>query len=109
MSLCKTCDKRDSCHSLCPEAETYVNQDWVNLRELTVGLVPEYTNSNIDIEEQELASVINAFQGKPREKQVVMLLEYGLSRSKIAQVLGITRNNLRVIMHRIAKKHYKNS
>jgi len=32
--LCETCDKREYCSDLCPEAEAYVNMDNVNQRHL---------------------------------------------------------------------------
>jgi len=42
--LCKTCKKRSTCTSLCPEAEKYVNQDYVRRKEIT------FTELGIDID-----------------------------------------------------------
>jgi hypothetical protein len=40
--FCRKCHSRDICSSLCPEAELYVNQDYVLLKEKTVG-IPTYS------------------------------------------------------------------
>lgn len=103
--LCHDCSSKDLCTSLCPEALAYANQDWVGLKELPVGL-PEYIQK--DIQEAEIHNVLNKFSKLSRELQVVTLLKAGFSRKQIAQILGISRKNLRLIIYRANKKRYKN-
>ena len=37
MTICTECDKRSTCQELCPEAEEYVNQDYVDQKEIRVS------------------------------------------------------------------------
>ncbi len=97
VGLCTDCPNRKYCNSLCPEADIYANQDWGYLQELTIG-IPSFTKKDIvDIEKEK---VISSFNQLSRKKQVMALLGEGLSREEVAQVLGITRRNLREIVRR---------
>lgn len=100
IGLCTDCPKRPHCNTLCPEAELYASQDWEDLQEITVGL-PEYSKE--DIAEKELQRKLNKFYQLPRKKQVLTLLERGLPRKEVCQILGITKENLRDIIRRISK------
>lgn len=102
--LCNDCHSRDLCTSLCPEALAYANQDWVGLKELPIGL-PEYIQK--DIQEAEIHNVLNKFSKLSRATQVVTLMKAGFSREQVAQILGISRKNLRLVIYRINKKRYK--
>jgi DNA-binding NarL/FixJ family response regulator len=86
----------------------YVNQDWLYLKELPVGLNPE-DYAAADMESAEYDYLTSEFYKWNREKQVVTLLKIGLSRAQIAKVLGITRENLRSIIVRMNKKRCKES
>lgn len=46
MALCDDCPKRSICNTLCPEAEVYANQDYVEQSELTeTELLFDFNNS----------------------------------------------------------------
>jgi DNA-binding NarL/FixJ family response regulator len=100
VDLCNECTKKSLCNELCPEAEAYVNQDVINQKELNIGL-PTYKNLPTDLHYKTRRKLLNNFDKLPRKEQVVTLLESGMSRGEIAQLLGITRKNLRLIVHRI--------
>lgn len=80
---------------LCDEAEAFANQDYVQQREVTIGLV-----SYNDIE---LLQIDNTFLTQT-EKYIVTLLGKGLSRKDVCQVLEISRLALRAHIARIRKK-----
>ena len=110
MSICKDCPNRPMCVTLCQEAKTYANQDWISLRELTVGLTPEVRAIyKADIVKDEYDNLVGLFSHLPRERQVVTLLENGLTRREICKVLNITKENLRNIIRRIRQKRNKNT
>lgn len=109
MSLCRECNNRSTCRTLCPEASVYISKDWVHLRELTVGLDPKQIKAIDSMLEEELSKVTEIFKQLPRERQVETLLARGLDRAKIAKVLEITRKNVRNIINRINKKRPKNT
>ena len=44
----------------------------------------------------------------PREKQIVTLLDYGLSRREVCKALKITRETLRINIHRMKLKALHN-
>lgn len=99
--LCRQCDKFATCTTLCPEAERYVNQDYVPLKEV---LLPQSTLES-------LPAGISVWEGKPnkpiltkREAQVFTALLQGKTREEIAEMLGITRENLKQIIRRIRRK-----
>ena len=38
MTICTECDKRSTCQELCPEAEEYVNQDYVDQKDIQTSV-----------------------------------------------------------------------
>jgi len=94
--LCNECDKRGLCKCLCPEAEAYVNQDWVGQKELVVGGTPE------DYAEWPEGEAKTSFT--PMEKKILTRLTEGKTREQIAQELDITRNSLRMHIKRLKRK-----
>jgi len=91
--LCQECSKKSECVELCTEAELYVDQDSVSLREKTLS-DPEFSEpiqwpSNTHL--------------TPREIEILTLLGRGLNRADVCQVLGISRHNLRECIRRLRK------
>jgi FixJ family two-component response regulator len=91
MKKCTDCPKYQGCLALCKEAREYVSQDEIKLKEKTVG-VPEFSSglffSNLSF----------------RERAVVTLFAQDYNRREVAQALGISRDNLRLIIHRVSDK-----
>jgi DNA-binding NarL/FixJ family response regulator len=79
--LCTECPNRPLCKSLCAEAEIYANQD----------------NPNYHKE--------GSFHLTPMEKGVLDGLAAGKTREEIAQILGITRKQLRDHIYNLKRKH----
>ncbi len=84
---CNDCAKRSKCKKLCPEAEAYASQDHVNLREKTMELV-NFNENYLDL--------ISNIYLTNKEKQILTLFGYGLSRQDVCQLLNISKGNLRV-------------
>lgn len=102
--LCNECDKKDICSELCPDAEEYVNQDYVPRTEKTIPL------SSLD----KLPFGIRTWSDSPeksifskREQQVIGAIVRGMTRQEIAEHLGITMKNLREIIRRMRKRATK--
>ena len=94
--LCQECTKRTDCTELCEEAEGYVNQDYQNQVELTVGLKPEGE-----------FPVGSSVYLTDTERAVLTLLGKGLTRADVCQVLDITRGALRFHLSNLRKKARK--
>ncbi len=91
---CRGCEKREFCSVLCPEAEMFVNQDYVSQRELTIGNVRtgRFPKAKRDVKFTE------------KEKQIVTLIILGKTYLEVAKVLNIKYENVRKIMSRMFKK-----
>lgn len=90
------CPTRNSCQTLCGEAEAWANQDYVGQRELTIGLprtgeMPELP-ANVYLTETECA--------------IVTLLGRGLNRRDVCQVMDMSRETLRKHLERLRKKSH---
>ena len=97
--LCETCDKREYCSELCPEAELFVKQDSVPRLEEPVGLLP-------------VKKFIKPLLKKnthltDKEKKILTLLGKGLSRSDVCQLLNITQTTLTSHLSNAKKKYLK--
>jgi len=90
--LCNDCDKRDLCQVLCPEAELYVDQDFVQQSELTL------THENVRRWPERALNLLTKKQG-----YVVELLGRGYSRAEVANILGISRKALKQRLYRARK------
>ncbi len=107
MSLCQDCTKRYLCNSLCPEAEAFVNQDNVSISERllpAIGIDEVSRIARLDVCDLERDRIIEEFRKLSKKHQVETLLKAGLTREQIAQLVGITRENLRKIISRLRKK-----
>ena len=83
---------------LCPKARAYANQDWVKLRELTVGL-PVVTEKVQEVELPRGPILTD------RELKILTLVSLnGFSREQVAGALRISRGYLRVHLASIRKK-----
>jgi len=96
--LCQDCPTYNSCLKLCPEAEVYVDQDYVGLRELPIGL-PMYG---------EMPEPISNIPLTKMEKKILTLIGQGLNRSEVCKLLKISRHNLRERLFRLPKKFDEN-
>jgi len=97
--LCETCEKREYCSELCPEAELFVKQDSVHRLEEPVGLLP--------VKKFAIPPLKKTTHLTPREKEIVTLLGKGLPRQDICQLLDIASYTLRNHIKRIKKKYLK--
>jgi len=104
--LCETCDKREYCSELCPEAEAYVNQDYVSQRELTVPNLEyliDYGVIRVNLEDEHKHEKPTKIT--PTEKKILTLLKYNVSRDEICDILNMTRDNLRWHICNLRAKH----
>jgi len=102
--LCNECPHRNLCTSLCPEAEMYANQDWTDLREITIGMPISISKGHNNIDDKLIHKYLLKLDKLSRKEQVITLLDMHLSRAEICQILGITRDNLKHIIKRISRK-----
>jgi len=93
--LCETCEKRESCSELCPEAEAYVNQDYVppydcqfclNKKHCSIdfmesNLCKERRSVDIDLISPE---VIESFVTKSNEEIIIHL--FFIERMKVVEI-----------------------
>ena len=85
MTICTECDKRSTCQELCPEAEEYVNQDYVDQKEI---------QTSVDM--LDMLPNLRMFRSKkeytPRELKVLILQLHsdGMSQLEIAYHLPCT-------------------
>ena len=94
--LCDDCPDRETCTKLCEAAETYVDQDQVPQRELTLPTVRYGAWPDI-----------SSVYLTPREREILTLLGRGLTRADVCQVLEITSNLLRWYVHKLRQKAQK--
>ena len=93
--LCQDCPDRNSCLKLCSEAEVYVDQDCIKLREKTIGL-PVYS--------QHIDGGPSHTPLTEREKDILRLLGMGIPREKICRDLNMTPGALRFAIYIIRGK-----
>ena len=96
LGYCERCEKRDSCTELCSEVLEYVEQDHVTQKEKTIG-VPIY-------QDYDWPDLVDNIKLTDREKKIVTLFGFGLSRADVCQVIGIKRHALREALNRLRKK-----
>jgi DNA-binding CsgD family transcriptional regulator len=106
--LCQGCDKREFCSCLCPEAELYVNEEYVPQREGNYGLKPpedlrskkrfELLGKDINKEPKK------TIKFSPTEKKVVSLLAEGKKYKEISEELNITYHSVETFVYKIRKK-----
>lgn len=93
LGYCRICPTRNACGTLCTEAETYADQDYIPQRELLIGLpiadsLEDFAMSTEDEPEEP--------QYTPKEKAILMLLLNGYTIERICKLLEISRNTFRV-------------
>ena len=100
-TLCQRCSKKldGSCAELCPEAEEFVNQDYVALRELPVA--------DLEYETKEFPEPIEVIHFTKTENKIQILQEKNLSSLQISYLLNITRKNLTWHLFNIRRKLIK--
>ena len=96
--LCETCEKREYCSELCPEAEAYVNQDYISLSELPTQI------ENIEHGKIEWPEKIKTIILTETEKKILTLLNKNLSRQEISYLLNIKTDSIRVHIYNLRKK-----
>ncbi len=88
------CPSRNLCKTLCPEAELYASQDWVNRQERTIGL-PLYSKPWPEGSDALFTDT---------ELKIMNALLDGKSRKQIQQLFVITAVTLRRHIQNIRKK-----
>lgn len=87
MPSCSKCHKRNTCTELCEEAEKYVNQDYVELKEILIDKPISYIESppqNITKSNQEI--IIRAyFVSRKTQIQIAKILD--VSQSYVSKVV----------------------
>ena len=102
--LCETCEKRESCSELCPEAESYVNQDYVALTELPIPI------ENIEhgkIEWPENKGGLTICLSKTEDK-ISKMLKKEFSPQEISYLLDISIQTVYNNICSLRKKHNNN-
>ena len=86
MTICDECDKRSTCQELCQEAEEYVNQDYVDQKDIqtSVDMLDMLPNLRMFRPKKEYT---------PRElKELILILHNdGMSNHKISYHLPCSR------------------
>ena len=93
--LCNECDKKQFCSTLCPEMEVHLRELEVNQRDKTIGL-PRYGK---------WPELVSAVYLTRTEKNILKLEALGLSRRQIAELLHISKADLRNRISRIKAKN----
>jgi len=96
-SYCDDCPDRFLCTDLCKEAERYVNQDHVKLKEVTVSNLL-YATSKWPYPETGKEKL------SPREKAVLIMVSHGVPKPEIMKVLHISPKLLTDYLHRARRK-----
>ena len=96
--LCRNCKDREICKELCPPAETYVSQDEIKEHDLLIGDGVEF------LKDEDVLEVTEDLPLTPREEEIVTLFRLGATRLQVCEVLNITRDTLRINIHRIRIK-----
>ena len=85
MSICTECKKRSTCQELCQEAEEYVNQDYVSLKEVPVS------NSFLDtLPSHQMFRPKNKYTSSELKAFILILHKDGLKNTEIAYHLPVT-------------------
>lgn len=100
---CEKCDLRDSCTTLCPEAEAFVSQDHVPMREMTftdLGIEgPDIlTNENGTIAEYENDSNTKLTR---KQQRICILHDACFSNTEIADIVGCSRRYVRLVVEKL--------
>ena len=109
MQLCHECPNYKNCIKLCPDAEAYVNQDYVPKRELTfteLGIT-----QGADVFSTEDDTVVDWENDSDKEYngytynqvRIITLHKHDFSNNEIADIVGVSRRYVRKIVRR-----YKN-
>jgi len=107
--ICSTCDKRQDCIALCPDAELYANQDYVSEQNNHCE-----ANTGFDLGQLSNASTFTQWLSKnrsrtiplsKREIQIFTLLAIGFDRPRICEHIDMTKETLRKHLQNIRKKY----
>ena len=98
-TLCQKCSKKldGSCAELCPEAEEFVNQDYVALRELPVA--------DLEYIKEDFPEIIKTIYLTEIEKKISKLLNKSFSLQEISYLLGIAMQTVYNNVCSLRKKH----
>lgn len=94
--LCQECTKKSTCKDLCPEAEKWVNRDYIPQKELLL----------VDIETVAVgiswgSTVTHITQ---TEYKILTLLKKHIDRNDIAYILDISKKSLRTHIYNLRTK-----
>ncbi len=101
--LCLTCNNRQYCSTLCPEAELFVNQDHKSQHELPVENI-QHGDAFGRLLDPKLNN--NGFMSSlsPLQRKVANLLLKGLNRQEIIDILGLSVTSFYNVIYKIRKK-----
>lgn len=94
--FCNDCHNRAVCNTLCPEAELYVNQDFVPQTERPSGILND-RNIKDWPENEELVFT-------PQQREIVRLLARGKTKLEVREILGISRQHINEQLARLKKR-----
>ena len=94
IGYCAKCSSRSTCQVLCSEAEAYAGQDFIEQKEVTIGL-PTYNRVFLSTKTNEEIIIYEFFSN-------------GMKQSQIAKMLDISRQYVSKIVIRYRKILLKN-
>jgi DNA-binding NarL/FixJ family response regulator len=98
---CGTCFQRETCTTLCDEAEDYVNEEYVPQREMVVD---PHVLEQIVPNENWFDNIASNVYLTHMERQIVRLLGLGLTRADVCKVLEKKANTLDKAISRLKRK-----
>lgn len=95
-SPCNNCDKHSTCRSLCPEAEAFVNKDYVSQGEVLVDMDGMLSSTNKDYKGvlHTMMRRIERANIKHRDKAILALYIAHIPAEKIAEYMGCSAPNV---------------
>jgi len=95
-ALCTSCNKRELCRTLCPEAELFVSQDQVDWCETPAIHISQDKEHLAVFEPKHKVKTVTL---STLETKVTMALSAGYNRTQICVMLGLSRPHLRKVIH----------
>lgn len=101
--LCTSCNKRELCAVLCPEAELFVSQDQADWGATPV-LYRSQDGEHIPVFDPRMVREATVTLS-PLETKVAVAINAGYTREQVAEITGISRGHLRKIIHSCKMKY----
>lgn len=106
MILCENCAQRGDCRALCAEAEAYVGQDYVKLKELPTASLDytpfELEEGIVELDENDWIYLVRIVKMTKKQKKYTYLHYWkGCSFAEIARRYGTCRQNIYKIIKKV--------